>query len=1305
MRATLNTLRVLAAGACLIWASIPAFSQALPAPASRIVQPIDAALTVRLKGSVPAGAAAQFDQGAVDPSFKLTHITLELNSSAQQQKDLEQLLKDQQDPSSARYHKWLTPEEYAGRFGLSPADIASLTGWLTQQGFTVVYVARARNYIAFDGTAAQVQSAFQTEIHNFAIAGERHFANVSDPAVPAALGDVVRRIGGLHDFLPKPMLKDAPALSNPDNSPATSQVLTMTPSLFASLYDVAPLYNAGFTGAGQSIVIVGQSEPEFADVAKFRSRFNLPASVPQAILGGTDPGTQSITSGVVREQNLDLEWAGAVAPGASLIYVYSTSADGSLAYAIDNDLAPVMSESFGLCEAESNQSLMEPHLQAGASMGITVLVSSGDSGAAACDPDFTSGVVAKKGLAVSYPASSPEVTAVGGTAFTLASSAAYVPESAWNDTSFLGDAVIGLAAGGGGASAIFPKPAWQTGPGVPSDNFRDVPDVALAASPVVDPYSTTNNGQIILEGGTSASAPSMAGIVALLNQYLAANGTIAQPGLGVINSMLYQFSQTSPGSFHDIAIGGNQVPCQLGTPNCTNATIGYPAATGYDQATGLGSLDVNNLALYWSSAPVIGFSATSLTFAAQVVGTTSAAQTVTLTNSGNSPLGIAGITASGDFAQTNTCGASLVVAASCTISVSYKPTVLGPETGAISIAEASPGTPLAIALSGTATSAVSLSPASLTFAPQLINTISAAQTVMLTNAGPTALVINSIQTGSPFGLTNNCGASVAPAASCAISVTFKPLSNGSQTGVIVISDSAVGSPQTLNLTGTGYSAVSFSPSSLAFGSQPAGVASASQTFTLTNNGVVPLNISGIQASTASGFSQTNNCGASVPVAGSCTISVTFKPLALGLQFGNVVFTDNEFDSPQIFSLSGTGVSTVSLSPPSLTFAAQLVNTPSAPQVITLNNAGNAALVMSGITATGDFAQTNTCGASVPAAGSCAISVTSRPTATGIRIGAISVADSAIGSPQSVSLSGSGFSSVFLSSSGGVFSPQLVGTVSAPQSSVLTNQGSTALNITGIALTGTNSADFAETNNCPASLAPQAACTISMTLQPTQVGTLRAAIAITDSATDSPQTISLTGQGMDFSFTGVSGGATTAAVAAGQTASYNLQVNPTGYSGSLVMSCSGAPIGAVCTVVPATLAVNGLVAAFQVSVTTTARSFQPPRAFHRQQPRWPRPAIYVEALLLLALLLAARVFKLDGPPSIRLWTGAAVALICVSTLLAACGGGSTQSAATTTSTTSTPSSTNPGTPAGTYILQVTGTQATASRSVTLTLTVN
>ena len=429
---------------------------------------------------------------------------------------------------------------------------------------------------------------------------------------------------------------------------------------------------------------------------------------------------------------------------------------------------------------------------------------------------------------------------------------------------------------------------------------------------------------------------------------------------------------------------------------------------------------------------------------------------------------------------------------------------------------------------------VSLNPTSLTFASQNINTTSTAQAVTLSNPGTSALAITSIAvTGTnsgDFAQTNTCGTSVAAGGNCSISVTFKPTATGTRTASVTITDSATGSPQSFTLTGTGAgtSSVSLNPSSLTFTSQNINTTSAAQAVTLSNTGTAALAITSIAVTgTNSGdFAQTNTCGASVAAGGNCSISVSFKPTATGTRTAAITITDSATGSPQSFTLTGTGVGTssVSLNPTSLTFTSQNINTTSAAQAVALSNSGTATLAITSIAITGansgDFAQTNTCGTGVAAGGNCSISVTFTPTGTGTRSAAVTITDNAAGSPHSFALTGTGAgaSQVSLSPTSLTFTSQtlsqnliqpLVPTNPA-QLVTLSNMGTAPLLIASIAITGTNSSDFAQTNTCGTSVAPSGNCSISVTFTPTAPGIRVAAVTITDNAVGSPHTFALTG---------------------------------------------------------------------------------------------------------------------------------------------------------------------------------------------------
>jgi uncharacterized protein (TIGR03437 family) len=563
----------------------------------RITRPVDVNRTATLSGNLSRRAQAQFDQGAVDPAMPMPYIVLLIQPAEAQQADLAQLLAGQQNPSSAFYHQWLTPEEFASRFGLSSADHSKVVAWLTSSGLTVKQSARGRNWIAFSGAAGQISAVLHTPIHRFQVDGETHYSNTAEPAVPEALAGVIGGFLGLNDFHPRSMIsRIAPAYTS-----GTSHYLA--PHDWATIYDVSPLYQAGFNGTGQSIAVVGESDVEITDIRNFRSRFSLPANDPKMVLySGTDPGY----NGAQAEGDLDLEWAGAIAPNATIYYVYGEDALAAMIYAIDQNLAPVVTVSYGGCETEFSLN-WEVILQQANAQGITVLNSSGDFGAAGCelgDMPF-----AENGIAVDFPAALPEVTGVGGTQFAEgagtywattnssgdSSALSYIPEAVWNESS-----AEGLAAGGGGASLFYPKPLWQTGSGVLADNAREVPDVAFSSA-IHDGYLVVYEGQSVVLGGTSCSSPSFAGVVSLLNQYQVSKGYQASAGLGNINPQLYRLAQNAPSVFHDVTAGSNAVNCAQGTADCATGSFGYPAGTGYDRASGLGSVDVNNLVTQWNS--------------------------------------------------------------------------------------------------------------------------------------------------------------------------------------------------------------------------------------------------------------------------------------------------------------------------------------------------------------------------------------------------------------------------------------------------------------------------------------------------------------------------------------------------------------------------------------------------------------------------------------------------------------------------------------------------------------------------------
>jgi pseudomonalisin len=510
--------------------------------ASRIVQPIDESKLVTLAGGMPRQATAKNDRGAVTDSFRLDHMYLRLQRSAQQAKALEHAIEELQDPHSATYHQWLTAEELGENYGPSRQDIGRVVDWLSSHGFQVNTVHKSGLTIDVSGTAGQLRDTFHTEIHNYSVNGTHHIANASQPKIPAALAPVVAGFASLNDFMPKPLMTrpnpkfSFPCTGCPDGFNNAEQYDEAPPD-FATIYNVAPLYKGKnpITGKGITVVVLEVTDVNPADVASFRSAFGLSAysgtySEIHPGTGCTDPGT----NGAEGEAALDSEWAGAVAPDATveLASCNNTSTSFGAFIAAQNLLDTtqpphVMSISYGECEAENgagttnegNAYVTELWRQAAAE-GVSVFVSAGDGAAAACD-DFDSATFAVDGIAANGLGSTPYNVATGGTDFmdsydgtnstywstsnsaTGKSALSYIPEMPWDDScgssilysyfgytngvafcnSSDGAGFLDIIGGSGAPSFVHAKPYWQVGTfGMPNDGKRDLPDVSLFAS-------------------------------------------------------------------------------------------------------------------------------------------------------------------------------------------------------------------------------------------------------------------------------------------------------------------------------------------------------------------------------------------------------------------------------------------------------------------------------------------------------------------------------------------------------------------------------------------------------------------------------------------------------------------------------------------------------------------------------------------------------------------------------------------------------------------------------------------------------
>ena len=764
--------------------------------AARITQAVDEANLVTIRGSVNPLARAGFDQGLVADSRPMNHMLLVLQRSPQQETALRNLIDAQQVKSSPNYHAWLTPQQFGQQFGVADADIQKVADWLSQKGFTEIKASNGSMFIEFSGTAGLVRSAFHTEIHNVMVNGQLHFANLSDPQIPAALAPVIARIHSLHDFRKKSYMRLSNALQqaksegklrpafgtgpNPGGPLQYQNVLAVGPADLATIYNIPATVAGSPAGQGQTIAIVARSNITISDITQFGSAFGIPNltnfSTSNVIVNGPDPGIVPEDDG---EATLDVDMVGSTAPNANILLVVNAGTitgnlaletdptdgvDQSALYIVTNNLAPVMSQSFGGCEEFTDDLFNSTLWEQAAAQGISVFVSTGDSGSDSCDDGSLNST---SGLSVSGSASTPFNIAVGGTDFNdasdptmfwnntaaLATAKSYIPEIPWNDSCAASGSLTGcistdpngldLTGGSGGQSTCgiqtvdfnagtitcangYPKPSWQSAPGVPADSVRDIPDVSLYASVNSpsghyyvfcladsvnqDPTQPCNlTGQPIINGvpsfnfsgvgGTSASTPAWAGIMALVNQSEVAAGRGGRQGNA--NYVLYQLATaqanantacnstgaTPPAvgcTFNDITTGNNSVQCVAGTPNCSNQTASglgilvtpgapfaantpaFSATAGYDLATGLGTPNVSNLIANWGNVTT-NFKAATPAITSPASGTVSIthghsqAFTITVAGAGGTPTGdISLIAEPPGFGQVGAGSATLV---------------------------------------------------------------------------------------------------------------------------------------------------------------------------------------------------------------------------------------------------------------------------------------------------------------------------------------------------------------------------------------------------------------------------------------------------------------------------------------------------------------------------------------------------------------------------------------------------------------------------------------------------------------------
>jgi len=956
-----------------------------------ITAQIDESNRVPLVGNMRPEANAGNDRGKVADDFPMDHMLLQLKRPPEQEQALQEFIDEQQTAGSPNFHRWISAQEFGERFGLSKQDLDALARWLQSHGFKVNVIYPSGMVIDFSGTARQVREAFQTEIHHLEVNGVNHIANMSDPRIPAALAATVSGVVSLHDFRPRAMYKMRQPKTQytfPDGFGGNNYAVV--PADLATIYNLNPLFSAGYTGQGQTIVVIEDTNVFSAsDWNTFRSTLGLSTYTSGSfttVHPAPSSGTNNCASpGIIApndaEAILDAEWASASAPSAAI--VMATCADTGPTFggliAVQNLInastqpPAIMSISYGQCEtvngAAANAAYSSAYQQAVAE-GVSVFVAAGDSGAAGCD---NSASEATHGIGVNAFASTPYNVAVGGTDFSdtysgtnatywnssntsnFGSALSYIPEIPWNNScagalltnyegfsvtygssSLCNDPSIGsllasTVAGGGGPSACatgspspsnsgivsgtcqgWPKPSWQSVLGNPNDNVRDTPDVSLFAADglwghfYVFCWSDTANGGAACTGapsgwsgagGTSFASPIMAGIQALVNQK--AGGPQGNP-----NPVYYQLASNEYGSggnsscnsangntaassciFYDVTLGDMDVDC-VGSANCYLAdgsvgvlstsdnsfSLAYGTTTGWDFATGIGSVNAANLVNNWpASGPNFSISASPNTVTLTQGTSGSSIITVTPENSfaGTVSLSISGlpngVTAS--FNPASTAGTSaLTLVSSSTAAVGTFTVAVTGLSGTLTNQ-----TTISLAVNPTGSYTLSPSPSNLS----IVQGTSGASTITITPQGGFNGSVTLSASGLPSGVTASFNPVSTTVASTLTLTASGTAATGTATVIVTGTSGNLSNATTLSLTVTPPPnfALSASPNTLTIAQGAAGVS----TITVTPQNGFSSSVSLSALGLPSGVTASFNPGST---ASSSTLTLTASGTAI-----------------------------------------------------------------------------------------------------------------------------------------------------------------------------------------------------------------------------------------------------------------------------------------------------------------------------------------------------------------------------------------------------------------------------------------
>ncbi|HUY27565.1 MAG TPA: S53 family peptidase [Candidatus Binataceae bacterium] len=707
------------------------------------------------------------------PGDKVIAMGIDLNPT--NRVELERLLTAQQDPTSPDYHRWLKRGEFDRRFGPDPLMREAITQWLVQKGFKIASPTSDHRVIRFQGTITQAQDAFGVAIYSSD--GGKDYGNLADPSIPSQFADAIGFIDGLDNlragYTPLHTVPGSPAAQGQANASAAANKSTVNPnralvladsgpgpqpitlngqtgfgpSDFYTFYDETPLLNQNINGSGSGCIgVIEISDYSPAALTNFDTAFGLPAAAVTDVVA-SDSDNPGLTASRAGETMMDIEYSHAIAPQAPINdYLADPATFGgnaieatvdALNTAVNDNACSALSisiESCGFPAAYYTGALHTTYAQA-ATQGQTILIAEGDQGAAEYDVDpNTHTCVVGTSQNVNELASDPLVTSIGGTQFTPiykgGKDVGFVSESVWNEGNINNS---GIGSGGGGASVVFTKPAFQN-TGTPNDSARDVPDISMEAAchtpGVFSTFPTQSSGTKVTccACGTSLGAPIWAGITELLVQ------SNSDTRVGTLNPQLYKLGNlqdTASTGIRDVTTGNNDF----------NGVTGFNAVTGFDLASGWGTPDI-------------------ATFVPAFLG-----------NPRPSP----------------TSTPSATATPSATPSMTPTPTP----------------TPTPVPAELKLSKAINFGKSTK------VNTTSKPKDATVKNAsskkgGATATIGIATTTNPVFAVTSQCAPAVlAPGKSCKIFVTFAPTDTTPASGNLMINDDAIGSPQSIPLSGTG----------------------------------------------------------------------------------------------------------------------------------------------------------------------------------------------------------------------------------------------------------------------------------------------------------------------------------------------------------------------------------------------------------------------------------------------------------------------------------------------------------------------